>query len=75
MAAFREVLEKNAQSSVKYFQEDAEYYLAIALIKSGEYAQAREMLETISGNANHKYHEMVNSYYLWKLKMMEWKAS
>jgi tetratricopeptide (TPR) repeat protein len=74
-AAFREILEKNAQGNEKHFQDEAEYYLAMALVKKGDYTQAYTMLETIVHNPNHKYHEMVNTYYLWKLKMMVWKAS
>lgn len=75
ITAFNTVLEKNAQSTEKQFQEDAEYLLALALVKNGDYAQAHSMMETIANNPNHRYHDMVNTYYLWKLRMMQWKAS
>lgn len=75
ITAFRDVMEKNAQTSEKQFQEDAEYYLSLALVKNGDYEQARSLMEAIAGDSTHKYHEMISSYYLWKLKVMQWKAS
>ena len=75
IAAFQAVLEKNARSDQKQFQDDAEYYLSLALVKNEDYAQALSILESIADNPAHKYHNMADTYYLWKLRMMQWKAS
>ncbi len=73
ITAFQQILEANKNQSVKQFQEDAEYYLALAQVKNGNYSQAHQLMKSIADNQAHKYHEMINTYYLWKLKMMEWK--
>lgn len=75
ISAFNIVLEQNDPNTLMQFQEDAEYFLALAMIKNGDYEQAYALMETIANNPDHRYHDMVDTFYLWKLKIMQWKAS
>lgn len=55
------------------FRQDADYYLALAQLKSGQAAAALRGMEAIRDNPGHLYHSRVGTGYLRKLRMLSWK--
>ncbi|MCO4292602.1 hypothetical protein NF867_07000 [Solitalea sp. MAHUQ-68] len=57
------------------FYEDAEFYLALALLEKNEPQKALAILEKINLDKNHLYHEKVNNWFLLKVKIVQLKHS
>lgn len=53
---FKQVMVENAKSGDNYFQDDAEYYLALAYLANNEGGKALPLLEKIRKDQNHVYH-------------------
>ena len=47
--AFKQVIAANAKSGDNYFQDEAEYYLALAYLASNQATKAMPLLEKIKG--------------------------
>lgn len=71
--AFQRVLDVNARQGTDLFEEDAEYYLALSYLRSGEYDQAFNKFKKIKASGS-DYSQYIGSYFLWKLRMLDWKA-
>jgi tetratricopeptide (TPR) repeat protein len=59
--AFGQVIAANAKSGDNYFQDEAEYYLALAYLASNQATKAMPLLEKIRADKNHLYNEKVNT--------------
>ncbi len=70
--SFEKVLEIDEALKVPLFKDDAEYYLALAEVKQGNYEAAIHWFEGIENNDSHQYSDKVNTTYLWKLKFLDW---
>ena len=46
----------NNNSSEKYFEQETDYYLMLAYIKSGEINQAKRQLDKITSNKQHMFY-------------------
>ncbi|HTQ64100.1 MAG TPA: hypothetical protein VMI12_04845 [Puia sp.] len=57
--AFNQVMSENAKSKENYFQDESEYYLAMAYLANNEAGKAMPILEKIKADKNHIYHEKV----------------
>jgi tetratricopeptide (TPR) repeat protein len=69
-----EVLRKvNAERGVKYFEAEAEYYEALALIGNQKYDQALEIFEKIHNDGTHLFHANISQWDLWQLRILDWK--
>ena len=64
-----EILQANQEQGVSYFQDEAEYYLAMAQLKQGKTESARILMQKIHDNKEHTYNESVSS---WMLLRMKW---
>lgn len=62
-----EALNKTNQTHV--FEEDTEYYLAMAYLKNGQTKEAIALLEKIHNTNGHPYQDKVSNWLLWKLKL------
>lgn len=73
ITAFDAQLTANATASFKPYQDDAEYYLALAWLKAGRTDKALPIFEKIHNNTKHAYHDQVSSWYLTKLRWLKRK--
>jgi tetratricopeptide (TPR) repeat protein len=56
---FKKILAANALSGDDYFQDEAEFYLAMSWLAKGDMQDAGPMLGKIRGNKNHLYNQVV----------------
>lgn len=70
---FNEVLDINSQSGGAVFNDESEYYLALAYINNEEYDFALQLLQKIKGDKEHKYYSSVSPRLIRQVKMLRWK--
>ena len=73
-SCFRKVLSANKRLLEKPFQEDAEYYLALCLLRSGRVAEAEVLFAGLRQNPGHAYHSQVSWWFYQQLRWLKWKA-
>lgn len=73
--AFRKVLTLNQAAAKKQFYEDAEYYLALSLLKNGEVESADQLFTKIKDDAAHPYNNRVKGLFYWQLRLLRLKVS
>lgn len=71
IGGFQAVQKQNAATRATLFQDDAEYYLAMAYLKNNEPASALPILEAIHRNPDHAYHDKVSSWDLIRLRRLK----
>ncbi len=71
---FNTLIEKNKASNTGTLNDDAEYYLALSYLKNKETAKALPLLKKIHDNKDHLYHDRISSWYLAKVKLLNWKS-
>lgn len=62
------------QRSTAKFLDESEYYLALCYIKLNKPAEALHLLSLIKADTNHKYHQKVNTTFMWKVKLLKFKT-
>jgi TolA-binding protein len=65
---FSEILQTNQQNGINYFQDEAEYYLAMVQLKLGKTENARILLEKIHANKEHTFYESVSNWMIFRMK-------
>lgn len=73
IAQFRQVLAENQRSGNNYFQDEAEYYLAMGLLAQREVNQALVLLEKIKADPEHLYHDKVAGMSFTDLRIAAFK--
>lgn len=66
------VIQLNQDLGERYFNDEAEYYLGLSLLKSEKYEGALMLFEKINLDENHSYYEVFTSSDLLKLKVLKW---
>jgi hypothetical protein len=66
--AFISLEQLNKSKNTHYFEEDAEYYLALSYLADHETSKALLIFEKIHANPNHPYHSAISSWFLSKIK-------
>ena len=74
IADFKEVIKINETASEKYYQDEAEYYLAMSYIASGNAVAGVDILRKIRNDKNHLYNRKANEISAMDLKLMEFKS-
>jgi tetratricopeptide (TPR) repeat protein len=72
---FEQVLAANAQAGTDFYQDDAEYYLAISWLACHKVNQAMPMLEKIKADTHHQYHEKVAKMSFFDLRLAQYKEN
>lgn len=72
---FEQVIASNAQASTDYYQDEAEYYLAISWLACKKVNQAMPILEKIKADQNHKYHQKVANMSFFDLRLAQYKEN
>jgi len=62
------MIEKNAQSKTDYFEDDAEYYLAMSYLNNQEPGKAMPIFEKIYANADNPYNTNVSDWFMSNVK-------
>src|SRR5580765_6356365 len=65
---FTAMIQKNAQSKTDYFEDDAEYYLAMSYLSNQEPGKAMPIFEKIYANADNPYNSNVSDWFLSNVK-------
>lgn len=59
--SFNQIIQYNKTNATRDFQDEAEFNLALAYLKSGEYKRAEDLLKSIHQDDKHVYHRKVSS--------------
>jgi tetratricopeptide (TPR) repeat protein len=74
IAGFEKQLAINSSLEFKPYQDDTEYYLALAYLHAGNIAKALPIFEKIHNQPSHAYHREVSGWYIFKLQMLKRKS-
>jgi len=72
---FEQIIDKNKQSGENYFQDEAEYYLAIAYLGNHESGKAIVLLRKIKADKDHLYNRVVSNMSWLDLNIAAFKDS
>lgn len=72
LVQFEALKTANAQRGVKYFEAEADYYEALALVGEKRYEEALDIFEKIYDDPTHLFHANVSQWDLWQLRMLSW---
>lgn len=75
IAAFEKQLTVNNALDFKPYQDDTEYYLALAYLKAGDVLRALPLFRKINKQPSHAYHREVSDWYLLKLEWLQRKQN
>ena len=67
------MIQKNLFSKTDYFEDDAEYYLAMAYLENNESEKAIPIFKKIQADRKHAYNSKVSGWFLMKLKALHKK--
>lgn len=70
---FNRLLAYNQQTQSNYYQDEAEYYLAISYITNNDAAKAIPILQKIRADEAHLYHEKATKISMLDLRILSWK--
>jgi tetratricopeptide (TPR) repeat protein len=73
VSRFEYILATNAKSGGTYFQDEAEYYLALAYLMNRETAKAVSLLDKIGADSSQRYYPLVRQRSSTDLKIIELK--
>jgi tetratricopeptide (TPR) repeat protein len=66
----QELIQKNTDSKTDYFEDDAEYYLAMSYLKNNEPEKALPILEKIQADPRHPYNSKLSKWFILKVKSL-----
>lgn len=72
---FSMVQQRNEGSQRPLFEQETDYYLALAFLGGGRVGDAYPLFEKINKTPRHLYHQNVTDQDLWKLSLLRWKSS
>ena len=61
---FKTMIQKNTDSKTDFFQDDAEYYLAMSYLSNKEPEKAMPIFQKIQADENNPYYTNVSSWFL-----------
>jgi tetratricopeptide (TPR) repeat protein len=72
---FEQVIAVNGQAGSDYFQDEAQYYLAITWLAKDKVNEALPILEKIRANKDHLFHDKVSRMSFLDLRLVQYKES
>ena len=70
---FEQLIAQNQQTQNNYFQDEAEYYLALSYIRNNQPAKAIMVLKKIRADKSHLYYGKAHEASLTDLTILSWK--
>lgn len=71
IALMESIISSNKNANPPLYNDEAEYYLAMVYLKTGNYQKAYEYLLQIYNDVNHTYHEKISWSILMKAKWLK----
>ncbi|MDN5211344.1 tetratricopeptide repeat protein [Fulvivirgaceae bacterium BMA12] len=69
---FQTLVDKNNNTQgEKYFEQETDFYLALAYLKVGETAKCKELFAKIKADSKHLYHKNITRKDIWMLELMD----
>jgi len=65
---FLQLVAVNKTTNPPVFEDDTDYFLAMAYLKNGQLKEAESLFEKIHNTSGHRYNDKVSSWLLWKVK-------
>jgi tetratricopeptide (TPR) repeat protein len=75
IAHFEQVMATNSTTHTDYFEDEAEYYLAISWLAKNKVNEAMPILEKIKANKDHLYHQKVSKMSFTDLRLVQYKEN
>lgn len=75
IAHFEQVIASNTHSGQDYFEDEAEYYLAMSWLAKRKVNEAMPILEKIRANKDHLYHDKVEKMSFTDLRLVQYKEN
>lgn len=72
--AFSQIIASNAKTGDNYFQDEAEYYMALGYLANNEAAKALPLLNKIKSDKNHIYYEKVKNMSGVDMDILQFKS-
>lgn len=73
LAQFQALKNSNSRSVAPVFEQEADYYGALANLGAGNYEHAYSSLKSIHDNPRHLFQGNVSTVNLWKIKLLAYK--
>jgi tetratricopeptide (TPR) repeat protein len=70
MEPLRAIIDQNRQSGAMLYQDEAEYYLGLALLRTKAYDQAEKIFSAIAQDKDHTYHDRIEPWMLTRLRWL-----
>jgi tetratricopeptide (TPR) repeat protein len=67
---YKQILNNNKNASQKFYQDEAEYYLAMAFLQTNNINEALPLLTKIANDKNHTYYSKIDKWTLFKMKWL-----
>lgn len=67
-------INKNLQPEKRRFEDESEYYMALAYLESNRPTEADVIFRKINEDASHSYHDRASNFLLLKIKLLKLKA-
>lgn len=72
---FEQIIAVNTHAGTDFYQDEAEYYLAISWLARGKVNEAMPILEKIRADAHHQYHDKVSKMSFFDLRLAQYKEN
>lgn len=72
---FTQLQQANKLHNGVLFEQETDYYLALAYLGDGRIGDAYPLFEKIKNSPRHMYHQNVTDGDLWKLSLLRWKSN
>lgn len=69
----QEINEINDRQETREFSQEADYYLSMAYIKTGNYNKAMSLFDKMHDNPRHLYQKNIDALDFWKLRLLSTK--
>jgi tetratricopeptide (TPR) repeat protein len=73
ITSFQSVIEKNRIAKTAFFNDDAQYYLALSYLRHRDYDQCLDIIAKIRNNPSHLYHDQFSRGFVRRVKMLRWR--
>jgi tetratricopeptide (TPR) repeat protein len=72
---FEQIIAVNTHAGTDFYQDEAEYYLAISWLAHKSVNEAMPILEKIRADQHHKFHDKVEKMSFFDLRLAQYKEN
>ena len=67
---FQQLIQHNTEAKTDFFEEDAEYYLAMSYLSNNETEKAMSIFEKIQSDPEHPYNSQVSDWFVLNIRTL-----